>query len=53
MADTQTYTVTGSYADRDGKVWVFLRDLPGKYLSDDPVEDGTSMVIIGQKAVVA
>ncbi|MGV3580016.1 hypothetical protein [Brevundimonas sp.] len=50
---TQTYIVTGSYADRDGVVWVFLRGLPGKYAIEGPVQDGDACTVVNGKAVRA
>lgn len=53
MAHAQTYIVTGSYADRDGVVWVFLRGLTGKFRIDSAVDEGTAVTVVNDKAVVA
>lgn len=50
MAETQTYTVTGTYEDRDGNVWVLLRGLFGAFLIDQAVEVDSSVTVVGRKA---
>lgn len=49
----QTYTVEGGYVGRDGQPRVFVRGRALPVLTDEALPEGTSVVIVGDKAVKA
>ena len=53
MIPTKTHTVVSAYLGRDGQARVYVKDHPVALKADEPLTEGTSVVIQGDRAVRA